>query len=160
MKYWQRTRNYRKYVDADGSARHVITVDGVDIEVSAEVYKAYSQADRRERYGYERETGLLLSLERMDEEGTHPARPADRLTESAEETALRQILVEDALGALSCLTHEDRCLIMAVVMDGVSERAYAARIGLTQKAVNKRKHRALKKIRGILVLKPSDFRDE
>jgi len=50
--------------------RRVITVDGVDVEVSEEVFLAYSQADRRERYiAEEVEPGLVLSLDKLLEDG-------------------------------------------------------------------------------------------
>jgi DNA-directed RNA polymerase specialized sigma subunit, sigma24 homolog len=146
MQYWKKNRNYRKYRNADGSFRCVITVDGQDIEVSKVVYEAYAQADRRERYCYEREEGLLLSLERMDEEGMHPTFPTDRRTEAAEDTAMRRILTAEALEALSQLKPDEQHLIRAVVMEGMPERVYAAQIGITENGVNKRKLRALKKL--------------
>ena len=146
MQYWKKTRNYRKHIDSDGSVRHMVTVDGEEVEVTAAVYKAYSQADRRERYGYEREEGLLLSLERMDEEGMHPAFPTDRRVESAEDTVMRRIVIAEALDTLSCLKPGEQRLIRAVVMEDVPERDYAAQIGITENGVNKRKLRALKKI--------------
>ncbi|MDR2514756.1 MAG: RNA polymerase subunit sigma-70 [Christensenellaceae bacterium] len=146
MQYWKKTRNYRKHVDTDGSVRYVITVDGEEVEVTEAVYKAYSQADRRERYGYEREEGLLLSLERMDEEGVHPTFPTDRRVESAEDTVMRRLLIAEALDALSCLTPSEQRLIQAVVMEGVSEQEYAEYLGVSQVAVHLRKHGILKKI--------------
>ena len=54
MKYWQKARNYRKYERENGMFVYIVTVDE-DVEVSAEVYQAYSQADRRERYQAERD---------------------------------------------------------------------------------------------------------
>ena len=50
MKKWQETRNYRRIKDQNGIIINIITVDGVDVEVNDEVFLAYSQADRRERY--------------------------------------------------------------------------------------------------------------
>ena len=50
--------------DNNGIIINIITVDGVDVEVNDEVFLAYSQADRRERYiTEEAEAGKLLSLE-------------------------------------------------------------------------------------------------
>jgi hypothetical protein len=64
MKKWQETRNYRHIKDQNGIIINIITVDGVDVEVNDEVFLAYSQADRRERYiTEEAEAGKLLSLE-------------------------------------------------------------------------------------------------
>ena len=146
MQYWKKDRNYRKYTDADGSPRYVITVDGVDVAVCADVYKAYAQADRRERYCYEREAGVLFSLERMAEDNRPLGYFTDKHVESAEDTVLRQMLIAAAMEALSHLEPEEQLLIRAVVMEGVTEQEYARRIGITQKAVNKRKIRVLRKI--------------
>jgi len=53
---WQKARNYRKYKQGDTVA-HVITVDRTQVVVGEEVYGAYAQADRRERYCAERDAG-------------------------------------------------------------------------------------------------------
>jgi len=154
MNYWKKDRNYRKYPNEDGSIRHVITVDGEDVEVSAEVFKAYSQADRRERYCYEREQGMLLSLDRMSESNISLAYSDALQVEPAEDTFMRHMLITAAKDALLGLTPNEQRLIQAVVMEGMPERKYAARIGKSQKCVNKRKRKALEKIRGsLLVLK-------
>ena len=51
MKHWQEKRNYQHVRDEAGNVRsNIITVDGIDVEVSDEVYLAYTQLDRRERY--------------------------------------------------------------------------------------------------------------
>ena len=65
MKKWQEERNYRRiYNEAGELIANIITVDGVDVEVAEDVYLAYSQADRRERYVREEQfSGKILSLE-------------------------------------------------------------------------------------------------
>ena len=70
MKKWQEERNYRRiYNEAGEVIANIITVDGVDVEVAEDVYLAYSQADRRERYVREEQfSGKLLSLEQMAED--------------------------------------------------------------------------------------------
>jgi len=40
-------------------------VNGKDVEVNEDVFKAYSQGDHRERYLVERDAGRLLSLEKF-----------------------------------------------------------------------------------------------
>lgn len=146
MEYWKKDRNYRKYEEADGSTRYVVTVDGVDVEVAAEVYEAYAQADRRERYCCEREAGVLFSLERMAEDDRPLGYFSDKYVESAEDAVLRQMLIDAVRDALSLLEPEEQLLVEAVVMDGITEQAYAARLGVSQVAVHKRKRRILKKI--------------
>lgn len=51
MKKWQEERNYRRVRNEGGEViANIITVDGMDVEVPEDVYLAYAQADRRERY--------------------------------------------------------------------------------------------------------------
>ena len=158
MKNWQKDRNYRKYETAGGSFKFIITVDGEDLEVSEEVYKAYSQADRRERYCAERDAGRLLSFDGMDGDDELLSYLTDYHTESAEDTAIRKILTRQVISAFALLSPEERHLIQAVVVDGMTEQDYATLIGLSQKGVNKRKHKILEKLRK-MVLNPSGFRD-
>lgn len=153
MKYWQKERNYRKIANSDGSFTYIITIGGEDIEVDAEVYMAYSSADRRERYLYEREEGLLLSLERLEEDNVPLDSLVDKPPESAEDVILAQIESKRIQAALDSLSPEDRQLIDALVLGGVTEREYAARIGMSQKGVNKRKQKVFQKILSFLVLK-------
>ncbi|MEY8352950.1 sigma-70 family RNA polymerase sigma factor [Lachnospiraceae bacterium 54-53] len=150
MKYWQKERNYRKITNSDGSFTYIITIDGEDIEVDAEVYTTYSSADRRERYLYEREEGLLLSLDRLEEDKVPLDSLLDKHPVSAEDVILAQIESERLQAALDSLSLEDRQLIDALVLGGVTEREYAARIGITQKNVNKKKQRILLKLKKFL----------
>ncbi len=56
LENWQKSRNYRRIKDAKGDVvANIITVDGIDVEVTEEVFLPYSQADRRERYQEERQ---------------------------------------------------------------------------------------------------------
>jgi len=150
MQNWQKDRNYRKHENTDGSFTYIVTIDGVDVEVSEAVYKAYSQADRRERYLDERDAGVLLSLDRMDEDGV-PSFLSDRHVPSAENTALREMLIGQAVDALMSLEPDERALIDALIIDGITERDYAAQIGLSQQAVNKRRKKILEKLRNLVV---------
>ena len=65
MKKWQEERNYRRVRSEGGEViANIITVDGMDVEVPEDVYLAYAQADRRERYiTEEQSSGKLLSLD-------------------------------------------------------------------------------------------------
>ena len=72
MKKWQKERNYRRVYDENGQViANIITVDGVDVEVTEEVFLAYSQMDRRERYLEEQawQSGMReVSLEYLKEQ--------------------------------------------------------------------------------------------
>ena len=151
MYSWQRERNYRKIKNSDGTFTCVITVDGIDVEVTEEVYKVYSQADRRERYMEERETGILLSLDQLEEDGV-PALDTNRYALSAEDTAIQKLHGGKTMEALNSLESDEIALIKALIFEGATERDYAAKIGISQKGVNKRKKKILEKLK-VLVLK-------
>lgn len=133
----------------------IITVDGMDVEVPEDVYLAYAQADRRERYiTEEQSSGKLLSLEQMEEDALLPDYVGAETAPSAETEALereelrnlaeqKQIL----LLALLSLKDTDRELINALFFDGASTREYAQRMGVSQRAVIKRRDRILRDLK-------------
>jgi len=123
MQNWQKDRNYRKFDNGDGSFRHIIAIDGADVEVTAEVFAAYSQGDRRERYLAERDAGRLLSLDKFAEMGITLDRLVNEHIESAEALVLHTMLKEQVMAAFSLLKPEERDLVQAVVMDGVLSRS-------------------------------------
>lgn len=156
MKKWQESRNYRQFKNEAGEIiAYIITVDGVDVEVPEDVYRAYTQADRRERYLLEEQSaGKLLSLEQMAEDGLLPCFVGAEATPSAEEEVLEREHMRDLaeakqvlLLAMLALNDADRELINALFFDGVSTREYAGRIGITQRAVIKRRDRILRDLK-------------
>ena len=74
MEKWQENRNYRKIRDENGTViANIITVDGRDVAVTEDVFAAYAQMDRRERYlSEDLPTGKVLSMEQMAEDGVLP----------------------------------------------------------------------------------------
>ena len=156
MKKWQESRNYRQIKDGAGeTVAYIITVDGVDVEVPENVYRAYAQAERWERYLLEEQSaGKLLSLEQMSEDGMLPCLVGAEAAPSAEDEVLEreqaQRLAERKqilLLATLALENADRELINALFFDGVSTREYARRIGITQRAVIKRRDRILRDLK-------------
>ena len=126
MKKWQEERNYRRVRNEGGEViANIITVDGMDVEVPEDVYLAYAQADRRERYIMEEQSsGKLLSLEQMEEDALLPDYVGAETAPSAETEALereglrnlaeqKQIL----LLALLSLKDTDRELINALFFE-------------------------------------------
>ena len=153
MKNWQKSRNYRRVKNENGEIiANIITVDGVDVEVTEEVFLAYSQMDRRERYLSEDTTsGKVLSLDQMAEDDVHMDYVGAEVSPSAEECCLeledKRIWRErrQALPlALEALCDVDRELIIALFYHGVSTRAYARQLGVTQRAVVKRRDRIIR----------------
>ena len=155
MKKWQKERNYRRVRDKDKKViANIITIDGIDVEVTEEVFLAYSQMERRERYlKKERSKGRELSLDRMQENGGLPGcvgsedvSDVEDIVLQNEEQAVHKQLLETALGLLS---EEDRKLIQALFFDGVSTRKYAKMQGVTQRAVVKKCNRILRYMKNL-----------
>ena len=151
MQNWQKDRNYRKFENADGSFTYVIMVDGETVEVSAEVYKAYSQSDRRERYCAERDAGRLRSIEWFEARGISLERLLNRHIESAEDTVVQSISAGQIRDSFMALKPDDQRLIHALVIEGMTEREYSVIIGLSQKGVNKRKHKAFENLKKLIL---------
>ena len=147
MQNWQKDRNYRKYKNEDGAFRYLITIDGEGIEVTAEVYEAYSQSDRRERYTNECEVGLLLSLDRLAEDGMQLSYLNDRHVESAEDSVLRNMDKSQLLAALAHLNDEERELIDALFFRNISARELARESGVYHRTIIYRRDKILKKLR-------------
>ena len=143
MKYWQINRNYRKFLNADGTYTYIITVDGEDVQVDAKLYRAYAKLDRRRRYLEEQEAGIVFSLNRLEEDKVPPYRTG-LYAPSAEEVALRNMQGKAAMDALYSLGEDDRQMIEALVLDGVTEQEYAGLMSVTQVAIHKRKKRIQK----------------
>ena len=150
MKKWQKNRNYRKIHNESGEVvDHIITVDGIDVSVPADVFTAYARMDRRERYLCE-DTPVgspQLSLEQMAEDGVLLGYVGKEISPSAEDCCLRRELSDMLLAALLSLENRDRQLITALFYDQLSTREFARRLGVTQRAVIKRRDRILRDLK-------------
>ena len=106
MKKWQENRNYKRIRDEKGNVvANIITVDGVDVAVTEDVFAAYTRMDRRERYLTEDtpSSNQQLSLEQMAEDGILPDYVGAETTPSAEDCCLRRELSGMLLAALLSL---------------------------------------------------------
>ena len=159
MKKWQEERNYRRVRNEAGEViANIITVDGMDVEVPEDVYLAYSQADRRERYVREEmESGKLLSLDKLLEDEV-PLEPLGvDLVPSAEDTTLEQeetsetaMQMKRLTEALSELNAAERQLLQALYFEGIPAREYARQLGVYHRTVLYRRDQLLEKLRRMI----------
>lgn len=153
MKHWQEKRNYQHVRDEAGNVRsNIITVDGIDVEVSDEVYLAYTQLDRRERYLMEEvEVDRKLSLEKLLKSGVPLERLGMEKSPSAEDIVLQNEAWqqrEQLLSQLSeALSREEWQMIQALYWEGVSAREYARRLGVYHRTVLYWRDKILEKLR-------------
>ena len=151
--------------DNQESKQYYLSIDGQEVKVNEEIYRAYKQPAWAEHKRKERErrcrdskgrvctqscrlcdmnrmlddkepirkNSLLLSLDWFQDDGFDQADPAD-----IEEILAEKELLTELLSALEELDPDNR-RIMELFASGKSERDIATDIGLSQKAVNKRK---------------------
>lgn len=158
---WQESRNYRRFKDENGEVvRRVITVDEQDVEVSEEVFLAYSQAERRERYIEETERDKVVSLNKLLEEKVALEKYTRDRVETVEEILLQQeeksevdrlkrLLPE----VMAELNDEERKLICSIFFEGVSVREYAKQYGWCHQTVPYKRDRALAKLKKLFFRK-------
>ena len=157
MTKWQKERNYRIHEirNEEGeiiSRKFFITVDKVNVSVSEEIFNAYAQADRKERYQAEREAGRLLSLERMEDELNDSLliHLGGGFIESAEDTAIREIYTLRMLEALNQLSPNERDLLTRIYFDDVPIREIAREQGVYHRTIAYRRDKALEKLRRLM----------
>ena len=135
-----------------------IWVRGQYVEVTDEVYMAYTQGDRKMRYfendlkterfvlGKEGQVVRVIpsredSLDRLMDENAQQF-PHE---ESVENTVLHKLHT-----ALAMLTLEEQALIQALFFEEKTERQYAEELGVYRNAVHVRKIRILNKLKKLL----------
>jgi DNA-directed RNA polymerase specialized sigma24 family protein len=134
---------------------YYLPIDGQEIPVTEEVYRAYKQPVWAERKRQEREkrcrdekgrrctkdcskcdkqrTGSVLSLDRFAEDGYEIADSVD-----VAELVAEKLLFEELAIALNEMDPQNK-RIAELYGEGLSEREIASQVGLSQKGVNKRK---------------------
>ena len=121
--------------------KYFIKIGDALVEVTKEVYEAYYSVERHMRTLDEKDarngTVLYSNLDTKKTLGVEMLR--DLTAESVEDERLHK--------CLSHLPESDQQLIRAIYFEDLSEREYARQVGLSQKGVNKRKHKILKKLR-------------
>ncbi|WP_031475210.1 sigma-70 RNA polymerase sigma factor region 4 domain-containing protein [Agathobaculum desmolans] len=164
MRKWKKERNYKRIRDKNGNVvANIITVFGKDVVVSNEVFDVYSAMDRRARYITDDAShNKEVSLERLYEDGIY-------LEQIIREQIIREQIIspEDCCiakeqqqleaerlhrlpCAISALSESDQQLIHALFFAGMSTRAYARSIGVSQRTVIKRRDRILTTLKNIL----------
>lgn len=139
-------------------------IDGHYIEVTDEVYIAYVKGQRKMQY-FEKDLKTEHVIKDKDGNITDiiPSREdsLDRLmndnsiqfydiSESVESLAQINDEVENLHIAMQELTSEELNIIKMLFYDEMTERDTAKILGISQAAVNKRKHRILKKLKKII----------
>ncbi len=135
---------------------YYITINGEQIPVTEEVYRAYKRPAWAERKRQQRQrakgTGgpdctkavgaTPLSIDRMLEDGLDIPQGGSSL----EDTVIMNIMIEELRKALAQLAPNDR-QILELFGDGLSDRKISAKIGMPQTTVSYRRKVLLKALR-------------
>lgn len=157
---WRTKRNYRRIYNRDGQVTaNIITVDGVDVEVTEEVFLVYSRMDRRERYlSEDTVAGRILSLEQMGEDevllryvGVEAVPDIETAYLEQEESERFRQLLQRLPDAIASLDASERHLIDTLYIKGISGSEYARMTGVSKMAISKRKRRIIKKLKKFLL---------
>lgn len=125
---------------------YYILIDGQEIPVSEEVYRAYKQPVWRESKRIKVRAEHEYSYEAMLDEGMEIADSQKLVEEIIED----QILLDMLYTALDQLTGDERDLIEALFQCGQTEREAADALDISHQAVHKKKIRILEKLRKLL----------
>ena len=141
-----------------------IWIRGQYVEVTDEVYMAYTQGDRKMRYfendlkterfvlGKEGQVVRVIpsredSLDRLMDENAQQF-PGEE--EGVENMVLHKLEMDKLHTALAMLTPEEQALIQALFFEEKTERQYAEELGVYRNAIHVRKTRILKKLKKLL----------
>ncbi len=141
-----------------------IWLNGKPVEVTEEVYEAYTKGARKMRYFEEDlkvqwvvlvEDGRIVRIlpSREDSLDRLMADNADQFADErvdVEAEVLFQLEVQQLHTALAQLLQKDRQLIEALYFEEQTEEAVGQSLGISQQADSKRKNRILKKLQKIL----------
>ena len=132
-------------------------------EASEEVIKVLKETERKMQYQeYDLKAEQIIIQQEAQEIQVKPSREDsyERLMEEhnlladeqadVENIVLSRIMQEQLREAIWSLEEEERHLIVQLFFIDRSEREMAAELGLSQKAVNKRRHKILKKLKKFL----------
>jgi RNA polymerase sigma factor (sigma-70 family) len=130
------------------SKEYYLTLKGVKVTVTEEVYRAYIQPFWKEKKRRQRQTAngsIPLSLDRLIEESDSEFDIADGI-DIAEDVTREQMRAE-VRRIIAQLPETDRAILLGYYLGGKTERELAAELGMCQKSVNNNRHRILGKLR-------------
>lgn len=128
--------------------KYYIRISNTLVEVSPEIYREYYHFSRKMRTIEEKDLrNSVISYNSFDnDESLGEEIIADPSASSVEETAIRNLMVSKLHYCLTLLSNEEKDLIYAIFYDQASETEIGQYLGISQKAVNKRKKKILQKL--------------
>jgi len=123
-----------------------IEINGEQVPVSEEVYRAYKRPAWRESKRRKARRAKERSLQKFIDDG-YDIESADPLVD---EIVADKLLLEMLMDALDELTVEERGLIDAVYYEGNTVREFATKTGKSKSAVQRAKEKIIEKLQNYL----------
>ncbi len=122
------------------------------VDVTREVYVGFYQEKRKAKTVKEKDQrNAVFSYDALDTDETVGEEAfEDFIGPKLDDVVEKRFLIEKLHLALARLSEPDRELIEALYFDGLSEPQYAKTLGISQKAVNKRRHKILAHLKKFL----------
>ncbi len=128
-----------------------IPIQGCLLEVVREEYTDFYRDKERWRYLQKLDAkNSLLSLDGFTDSEGNPLDFIVDETVNIAETAVNAVMVDRLNAALSFLSEGERELIQALFFDGLSERAYAGKKGVSQTTIGRRKNKILARLKKLI----------
>ena len=131
--------------------KYAIPVDGKLYETTKEIYEAYYQMDRRERYLEERDIKKnVMNFGDIDDANYSAEERIVDENMDIEAEVINKILYRAVLEAMSSLSEEDKWLIQELFFYGKSQRQLSKEQDIPLMTIHNRKEKVLEKIRKII----------
>ena len=143
--------NRRKQEDESYREKQFLSLHGMLMEVTKEEYLSYYKEKRRQRYIDERakKFGTFSYDALKTDEFNGEDILVDSVTDISKEVE-HHLMLEKLLNIFQKLTSDEQALVKAIYFDGLSEREYAAQLGVYPNAVHKQKVRILEKLKKMM----------
>jgi RNA polymerase sigma factor (sigma-70 family) len=143
--YFENKRN-PKYAN-----RYFLPYHGYLMEVPFEHYQEELQDKERQKYLHKqaRQNGEM-SYDALDTDEMNGEELIQDIYTDVEQSAITQMMIVKLRKAIKQLAADEIGLIEALYYQELSERQYAAILGVSQKGINKRRHRVLDKLKKII----------
>jgi len=143
--YFEKKRN-PKYAD-----RYFLPYHGYLMEVPFEHYQKELQDKDRQKYLHKQASqNGEMSYDALDTDEMNGEELIQDIYTDVEQSAITQMMIVKLRKAIKQLTADEIGLIEALYYQELSERQYAAILGISQKGINKRRHRVLDKLKKII----------
>jgi DNA-directed RNA polymerase specialized sigma subunit len=137
----------KKIDKVTGEIKYSIPIDGKYYETTEEIYKAYFQMERRERYLEERSEMFDKSYEELVDSGFSVEGNLFECTKLVEDDAIEAIMIEKMLAKLTVLSEYEMWLIQELYLHGKSERELEKESDIPRRTIGYQRKRILNKLR-------------